>query len=100
QQVLNLPRGPLVADTGLLPFHPLHDDRALHARIRRQPLGRLLDGPADNVDAALLVGIVDVYLVESFRDAEQRHPATRDDPLLDGGLAGAERILEPVLLLL
>jgi hypothetical protein len=84
----------------LLGLDLLADDRAVEAGVLGDLLDRGAQGPADDVDAGLLVaaGLL-VGGVERFVDAEDRHAAAGQDAFFDRRAAGVQRVFDAGLLL-
>ena len=57
-------------------------------------------GATDDVDADLLVGIVELEALERALRANERDTAARDDALFDGGTRRVQRVFDAGLLLL
>ena len=77
----------------------LDHHRAVIAGVLGDAAHRLLERPAQDVDAGLDVAF-GLDAVERGDGIDQRDAATRHDAFLDRGAGGAQRILDPVLLLL
>src|SRR6266566_4078253 len=80
-------------------LHLPDDDRRLGARVLRDHPHRLLERPAHDLTADLLVFIAPLHLVEHALAPQQRHTTARDDALLDRGARGVQCIFHACLLL-
>src|SRR3984893_9862574 len=76
------------------------DHRAVVAGIVDDLPGRSLNGLADDVDAGLLIGILDLKVFEGLDGAQQWHAAARQYAFLDGRARCIERVVHPIFLLL
>src|SRR5215218_1621712 len=98
-QVLELAGGRVVAAVAVGGEELAHDHRALFARVHRDLAGRLLERPADDVDAYADVAL-GLDRLDSLDGAQQGHAAAGDDALLDGRLGGVHGVLDAGLFLL
>src|SRR5690606_3292769 len=80
--------------------YTVDNDHTLDTVVRRDVPQRLLDGPHDDVDADLLLRIVDLEVTQPLLRTEQRHATAGDDALLDRGPRRMQSILDARLLLL
>ena len=76
-----------------------HDDRALLARVQRDPAGRLGQRLLDDGHAGRHVAAL-AEVVEGGRDVHERGAAAGDDAFLDRGARRGDGVLKAVLLLL
>src|SRR5919109_3822732 len=78
---------------------PLDHHGALVAGVGGNETGRLAQrGPDDPRPGGLIA--LELQGVQAFLDPDQRNPAARDDPFLDGRPSGRQGVLDPMLLLL
>src|SRR5690606_26556525 len=77
-----------------------HDDRTILTGILRDLARRRLHSAADDVDANLLVLVLDLESIERLQRAQQRHAAARHDAFLNGRTRGVKRIIDAILALL
>src|SRR5437764_11189290 len=80
--------------------HLLEDDGALTTRVLHDHAERLLDGATDDVDADLLVGLVELEALQRLLRADERDAAAGDDPFLDSRSRRVQRVFHSRLLLL
>ncbi len=80
--------------------HLLDDDRAFAARVLHDHADRLLDRATDDVDADLLVGVLELEVLERLLRADERDAAAGDDALFDRRARRVQRVLDASLLLL
>src|SRR5258708_7618747 len=76
------------------------DHRAVVAGIVDDLPGRSLNGLADDVDAGLLIGILDLKVFEGPDGAQQWHAAAGQHAFFDGRAGGVERVLHAIFLFL
>src|SRR5580658_10563525 len=98
-EVLVLVGRDVVAEVALAGEDLADDNRALDARVRAEHPDRVLDGPAHDLGADLLVAL-EAEGVDGLRRAEERDAAAGDDALLDGRTGRMECVLNTCLLLL
>ena len=75
-------------------------DRAVVAGVVDDLTGRRLDRLADDIDAGLLVGVVDLDAVERLGARNSGDAAARQNALLDRRPRGVQRVVDAILLLL
>ena len=73
------------------------DDGTVEARVLGDLAGRELDRLLDDVDADLLIGIVDLELVERPGGEQQRAAAAGHDAFLHRSAGGVHRVLDQIL---
>src|SRR5262245_9635371 len=78
----------------------LDDDRAFAARVLHDHADRLLDGALDDLDADLLISLVELEALERALRADECNTTARDDALFDRGTRGVQRVFDASLLLL
>src|SRR6476659_5490329 len=78
----------------------LEDDRAFTTRVLHDHAEGLLDRLANDVDADLLLAVVELERLERLLRANERNTAAGDDTFLDRSARCMQRILDPSLLLL
>src|SRR6185295_11762630 len=84
----------------LVVLEDLADDyRAVFASVGKDLAGRRLQCLLNDVDADLLVLVIDAEAVERLDGAQQRNAAAGDDTLFDGGTRGVQRVVDAVLAL-
>src|SRR5438105_1641227 len=99
EQVLVISGRGVEAVTALALADLVDDDRALPAAVLRDPAGRLLERPSDDVHAELLAGF-HLEGLERADGAQVRDAAAGDDAFLDRRAGGVARVLDAGLLLL
>src|SRR5688572_2286915 len=80
--------------------HLLDDDRAFATRVLHDHPERLLERATHDVDADLLVRLLELEALERRLSAQQRHAAARDDALFHRSTRRVQRVLDASLLLL
>src|SRR5215470_13527627 len=99
-QVLELFRfGVEAHGVALLGLDAFDDHRAFVAGVLGDLAQRLFESPLDDVDADLLVFVLELEGVERLRGADQRDAAARHDPLFDRRARGVHGVLDASLLL-
>ena len=79
-------------------FEQLADHhRAIRAGVLDDLARRGLDRLADDVDAGLLIGVLDLHRVEGLDGAQQGDAAARRDAFLDGRAGRVERVVDAIL---
>src|SRR5687768_7353206 len=78
----------------------LDHDRAFSAGVVRDHAHRLLERATDDVDADLLIVLLELQALERTLRANERDAAARHDAFLDRGTRGVQRVLDASLLLL
>src|SRR5262249_40556414 len=77
-----------------------HHHGAVFTGVKRDEASRPRQGLAHDVDSSPLVVVLAFEVFERFGGPEQSHPAARNDPFLNGGTGGVERVLDAVFPLL
>src|SRR5512140_2631266 len=78
----------------------LEDDRAFATRVLDDHAEGLLDRLANDVDADLLLAVVELERLERLLRANECNTAAGDDAFLDRSARGVQRVFDPSLLLL
>src|SRR5437899_2056712 len=96
-QVLELIGLGVVAEVLVLRLlHLANDDSAFRARVLGDDADRLLEGPAHDLDAGLLIVIVTLGLVQRLLTPQQRYAAARHDAFLDRRAGRMQHLLAAV----
>ena len=96
----NSPSKGVVAEADLHAANLVDDDLAASAGVVGDLADRVLEGPANDVDADLGVGVLELELVENRLAVQKGCAATGDHALLDAGPNRGQGVLDAVLLLL
>src|SRR5688500_13173587 len=99
QVLVGVGQGVVTEGIALRGANLLDDDRAFTAGVRDDDADRLLDRATDDLDADLLVGILELEAFERALGADQGDNTAGDDSLYDRGARGVQRILDASLLL-